>query len=386
MSHNCRKHAAGQPRVVDAIARFHRKCLERHGGSMGIDERKALQSILTCRTEVMGGHRYGCEACGIDHFVWHSCNHRMCPVCGAAETADWVASKLRERLPVPHFMVTFTLPSQLRVLCVGQPRERFLRLFFAASAQAIKDVLADPRHLGGECGFFGMLQTWTQDLRVHPHIHFVVPALALATDGRIRRPKDPKWLARGDIFAARLRTLLLQAIRKEQWLAEAAIQALWQIGWNCDVKNFGSGENAMKYLGGYMCKGPISDSRILGIGEDTVTISVKDRQTGQCQSLGINGTDFVHRYLQHALPPGFHRVRYYGFMHGRSRKKLEAIRSHLKMPPAPRMKEKCKADTSASPCCKRCGKAMSMLGHQSRAPPKFRTLPHIWNHKPPAAA
>jgi len=353
---------------------------------MGVDERRALQSILTCRTEAMGGHHYHCDPCGVDHFAWHSCNHRLCPSCGANETAEWVASKLRERLPVPHFMVTFTLPGQLRVLCRGEPRERFLRLFFSGASQAIKDVLKDPRHLGGECGFFGMQQSWTQDLRVHPHIHFVVPAVALGADGRLRRPRNPKWLARGDVFAARLRTLLLQAIRKEHLLDESVIQALWRIGWNCDVENFGSGENAMKYLGGYVCKGPISDSRILEIGEDTVTISVENRDSGERQPYRIDGADFVQRYLQHVLPSGFHRIRYYGFMHGRARKKLDAIRSRLQTLPLSDAKNEPAPDAPAVVRCPHCGKAMRMVAHRSRAPPHRRTLSHVWNRNPQVAA
>lgn len=386
MSQNCHRHGAGRPRVVDAIDRFHRKCLERHGGSLGKDERKALQSILTCRTEVMGGHHYRCDSCQGDHFAWHSCNHRLCPSCGAAETAEWVASKLHERLSVPHFMVTFTLPEQLRELCGGETRKEFLSMFFGAASQAIKDVLSQPRHLGGQCGFFGMLQTWTSDLRLHPHIHFVVPAVALGSDGRFRLPKDPKWLARGDVFAARMQTLLLQAIRKDSLLGESQIEALWRIGWNCDVQNFGSGENAMKYLGGYVCRGPIGDSRILAIDEKTVTIPVKDRKSGQRRSVQLDGADFVRRYLQHALPSGFHRIRYYGFLHARNKSKLQCIREQLGMPPLrePKSPQCDKPDTAIR--CPKCGSPMRLRDHRARAPPHLRSLPHIWNHKPPIAA
>lgn len=353
---------------------------------MGLDERRALQSILTCRTEAMGGRRYRCDSCRDDHFAWHSCNHRLCPICGAGETAEWVASKLEARLPVPHYMVTFTLPGQLRVLCRGPTREGFLRLFFTGASQAIKDVLKQPRHLGGECGFFGLMQTWTQELLLHPHIHFVVPALALGGDGRLRRPKSPKWLARGDVFAARLRTLLLQAIRREGLLEENEIQALWKIGWNCDVENFGSGENAMKYLGAYVCKGPVSDSRMEAIGEKTVTISVKDRESGQRRSVEIDGADFVRRYLQHALPPGFHRVRYHGFLHGRAKKKLESLRAQLGVLPRSEPNAASDQEPPAPMRCPKCGKSMRMVGHRSRAPPHVRSIPAIWNHHNPVAA
>lgn len=388
MSHHCRSHAAGpsRARVIEAIVRFHRKCLERYGASIGADARRALQSILACRTEAMGGRHYHCDKCGCDHFAWHSCNHRLCPQCGAAETAEWVASKLRERLRVPHFMVTFTLPGQLRALCRGDTRGAFLRLFFGAASRAVKEVLANPRHLGGQCGFFAMLQTWTQDLRQHPHIHFVVPAVALDRHGRIRRARDPKWLARGDVFAARLRTLLLKAIRDERLLGEDAIEALWRIGWNCDVQNLGSGENAMKYLGAYVCKGPICDSRILEIGEDTVTFSVKNRDTGRCETVELDGAEFVRRYLQHALPARFHRIRYHGFLHARAKSKLQSIRDQLGMP-RPSNEEQPQPDKpTPTIACPRCGSSMRLSGLRARAPPHLRSFPHIWNRKPPVAA
>jgi hypothetical protein len=330
LSRHC-SHAAG-PRsrhsVADILTRFHRRFLDRYGDGMSVDERRALQSILLCRTEPMGGRSYRCERCLTDHFAWHSCNHRLCPRCGSADTAQWVAAKLENRIPVDHFMVTFTLPEQLRFLCRASP-ETFYRIFFACAAQAIKDVLKQPRHLGGQCGFFGFLQTWTQELRLHPHIHFVVPGIGIGKDGKVRRPRDPKWLAKGDIFASRLKTLLLKELKTRDMLPASDISKLWKIGWNCDVDNFGSGENAIKYLGKYLFKGPISDSRILDCDDRTVRISVKDRQTGEPYSVEIDGVEFVRRYLQHALPGGFHRLRYYGFLHCRSRGKLQSIREQL---------------------------------------------------------
>lgn len=345
---------------------------------MGAEQRKALQSILTCRTEAMGGRSYRCERCARDHFAWHSCNHRLCPVCGSAGNSEWVAGKLAERLPVEHFMVTFTLPSQLREVCRADPRA-FLKAFFAASSQAVKDVLRERRHLGGECGFFGMLQTWTQDLRLHPHIHYVVPAVGIGPGGKVRRPRKAGWLARGDVFAARLRTLLLKALVAEGLATEEQAAPLWKTVWNCDVESFGSGENAIKYLGAYVCKGPISDSRILAVGERTVTVSVKDRESGERGSVEIEGAEFVRRYLQHALPAGFHRLRYYGFLHARARGRLEALRALLGAvrpveAPAPRPEPPAMR-------CPRCGEAMLLTGHRSRAPPHLRTIPALWNRK-----
>jgi len=189
-------------------------CLDRFGDRLRTEERKALQSIHQCRTPAMGGRSYRCAHCEGNHFAWHSCNHRLCPVCGSAETREWVAGQLGKRLPVEHFLVTFTLPSDLRTLCRREAKT-FLSAFFAASSRAIKDVLRERRHLGGDCGFFGALQTWTQDLRLHPHIHYIVPAVAIDGSGKLKRPKRKGWLARGEVLASRMRTLLLRSLEKE---------------------------------------------------------------------------------------------------------------------------------------------------------------------------
>lgn len=353
---------------------------------MRVEERKALQSILHCRTPVMGGRSYRCTHCDKDHFAWHSCNHRLCPRCGSSGTQAWVADRLQERLRVEHFMVTFTLPAQLRGLCRYKAKA-FLSAFFACSAQAIKDVLQDPRQLGGSCGFIGSLQTWTQDLRLHPHIHYIVPAVGLDAKGKLKRLKKAGWLARGEVFAGRLKTLLIKALEKETLLSSSLSRKLWAIKWNCDVESFGEGSNAIKYLGGYVCKGPLCDSRIRSADADRICISVKNRKSGSFETRDIKPVEFVRRYLQHALPRGFHAIRYHGFMHPRAKAQLAAIRRQLGLKLAAAKKKETRGKDDAVPMrCPRCGKPMEMTAQLSRAPPWERSIPKIWARRERAAA
>lgn len=332
----------------------------------------------------MGGRSYRCVHCERDHFAWHSCNHRLCPTCGAGETKDWVADQLEKRLPVEHFLATFTLPSALRPLCRREAK-RFLSAFFAASSQAIKDALKEPRHLGGDCGFIGVLQTWTQDLRLHPHIHCIVPAVGIDARGKLKRPRKTGWLARGEVLASRMRTLLLQSLEKEDLLSKREAAPLWKMKWNCDVEPFGDGSNAIKYLGAYLKKGPISDSRIRGESNGSILVSVKDRKTESKKTIAIEKSEFVRRYLQHALPHGFHAIRYYGFLHPRAKAKLASIREQLGV----RLQAKNgkpETDQAAAPLCPRCRKPMEPAGQLARAPPWERTIPKIWARKERAAA
>lgn len=371
------------------IGRFHDRYLERYGDRISVEQGLALQSILNCRTKAMGGHRYRCENCCEDHYAWHSCNHRLCPTCGAGDTADWVAAALEKRLPVDCFMVTFTLPAQLRFLCGYAPRP-FYKAFFDCAAQAIKDVLSTRRNLGekADCGFFGMLQTWRQDLRLHPHIHFIVPGIGLGAQGSVARLPDPAWLAYGSVFAKRLKTLLLKRLASEGLLARPAVDSLWKIAWNCDVENFGDGENALKYLGQYVFSGPISDSRIVKVDANRVWFTVRNRDAGTTETIDVDGADFVYRYLQHALPPRFHRLRYYGFLHGRSKAKLARIRSQLEAEglAVPRLATPAKVRASPVRRCPRCRQPLVDTGYHSRAPPGLKVISKIWRRRFPSAA
>jgi len=366
--------------------RFYKPYLSRYGETLTPDQRNALQSILLCRTEAMGGHRFRCTHCRHEHFAWHSCNHRLCPRCGAADTAAWVSKKLEERLPVDHYLVTFTLPARLRSLCLTQGTV-FYRLFFRCASQAIKDVLADPRHLGGQCGFMGMFQSWRQDLLLHPHIHFIVPGIGLGKDGNLIKLKRKNWLARGEVFAKRLQSLLLNELRESCLLDSGQVRSLWRRGWNCDVQGFGNGENAIKYLGRYVFKSPISDARIQTINTRSVWIKVKDRKTRSYHSVEIEGIEFVRRFLLHALPSGFHRIRYYGFLHSRCRDKLQLIRGQLGAPVSDTESGQEKTVPAEPPTysCPHCGHTMISIEHRSRAPPWRRSIPELCNTRSQAA-
>lgn len=384
MSRRC--HQAASASVAETLIRFYKPYLKHYGETLTVHQRSALQSILLCRTEAMGGRRYRCTHCHKEHFAWHSCNHRLCPRCGAADTAAWVAKKLKDRLPVDHYLVTFTLPAQLRPLCLAAGTV-FYRLFFRAASQAIRDVLADPRHLGGQCGFLGMFQSWRQDLHLHPHIHFIVPGIGLDRTGKLLHLKRKGWLARGEVFAGRIQSLLLNELKEAGLIDAGQLHSLWRIPWNCDVENFGSGENALKYLGRYVFKGPISDGRIHKVGTRSVWIRVKDRKSAEWQTIEIDGLEFVRRYLLHALPSGFHRIRYYGFLHPRSRENRQLIRQQLGVADRAETQERDKVVPPEPPShtCPHCGHKMISIEHRSRAPPWQRRIPQLWKTQSQAA-
>ena len=170
------------------IRRFAPAYVERYGDVMTLPQRKALTAILQCRTEAMGGRVCACEGCGATRYAGYSCGHSACSQCGSADTEAWVANQLGKLINVPYFMVTFTLPRELRRL-MWRHAEVLYPAFFAVSSQCLRDQLACRENgLGtADSGFFGIMHTWTQLLRFHPHIHFIVPGVGFREDGRLSR-------------------------------------------------------------------------------------------------------------------------------------------------------------------------------------------------------
>lgn len=354
--------------MAEVIERFAPAYWARYADRITLDQRRALQAILQCRTPALGGHRYACN-CGYAHYAFHSCNHRLCPRCGTADTQAWVTKQLGRLLPVPYYMVTFTLPDQLRM--VLRTKREAMELLMRCSAQALRELLADTHRNGfHRSGFFGVYQSWTQDMRFHPHVHYLVPAVGLDTQWRLKRPKDPKFFIYAEPIAKRLRTLLTNQLHQAGLIHTALFWKLVKMDWNASVDHAGSGDNAIKYLGQYIRRSVISDSRILAIEDDKVRIRTKNRTTQAYGSSLLDGVEFVRRFLQHAMPARFHRIRYYGFLHARGKATLEWLQLLLDAHRRP--------ETESTPnsehifLCPRCRTPMMRTRQMPRAPPAQR--------------
>ena len=166
----------------DIFRRYGPAYREKFGERIPASHRAAMAAIEQCRTEALGGHVYTCPRCATTRYCYHSCRNRHCPTCQQGQALAWQARQQDLLLPVPYFLVTFTLPAQLRTV-TRQHQRQLYALLFRSSAAALQQLAADPRFLGGQIGMVGMLQTWTRDLRYHPHIHYLVPAGGLAPDG-----------------------------------------------------------------------------------------------------------------------------------------------------------------------------------------------------------
>jgi len=182
-------------RLADWLVRQAPAWLEpANAGSVTPAQRRALLAITRCRTPALGGHVYECTDCQGTDYAYHSCHHRACPRCGGVRTAEWTAKQEARLLPVPYFLVTFTVPEELRFAFKARP-ELLHDLLFACAAGALQTVAAIPRHLGGELGMIGVLHTWGRQLQHHPHLHFIVAGGGLSADLTTWRPsRGGKWL------------------------------------------------------------------------------------------------------------------------------------------------------------------------------------------------
>lgn len=296
-------------------------------------QRRALHAIQRCRTPALGGHVYRCTACAGADFSYHSCHHRACPRCGGAGTAAWTQRQTERLLPVPYFLVTFTVPAELRAGFAAQPA-RLHDVLFAESAASLQQVAAEPRQLGGELGFVGVLHTWGRQLQLHPHVHCIVPGGGLRADGR-------KWLAarRADwllpvkklaaVFARRMEA----AWRARAPAAHAAVPAgTWRRPWVVHCQPAGTGEAVVKYLARYVARTAISDERIVRADDAEVEFNYIDTRTQQRRGCTLGAAEFMRRYLQHVLPPGQHRVRYFGWLHPAAKARRMKVETLLAQP------------------------------------------------------
>jgi len=339
-------------------------------------QRRALRAIQRCRTPALGGHVYRCADCTETSFGYHSCHHRACPRCGGAGTAAWTQKQEARLLPVPHFLVTFTVPQELRGAFAWRP-ELMHALLFRESAATLQEVAALPRLLGGELGFVGVLHTWGRQLQHHPHVHYIVPGGGLSFDARkwiAARQRD--WLLPVAKLAAVFRRRLEEAMRAEAPALHASMPAgVWRGRWVVHSLPAGTGASVVKYLARYVGRTAISDGRIVRATDESVTFNYTDSATQERKQMTLTAAEFLRRYLQHVPPPGQHRVRYFGWLHPSAKWRRMKVETLLQKPIVVRVAVAEPQWHLRCPHCERFALVrIGTLPRQARAPPGLAHL------------
>jgi hypothetical protein len=316
--------------INEIFRTFGPEYMQRYSQVMPKVHRKVIDAIIACRTEACGVALYECEKCGQLHRVYRSCGNRHCPTCQYHKSRQWLEKQLRRQLPGHHFLLTFTVPESLRHFIRKNQRTAYSALF-KASSEAMKKLVLDEKFIGADLpGFFGVLHTWGRTLEFHPHIHYIVPGGALSTSDGLWHPSRIDFYlpvrALSQIFKAKFRDAM-----REAGLFDQIPPDVWQIDWNVNSQAVGSSEASLKYLAPYVFRVAISNSRILKVENRTVFIRYRKSHSNRLRTLALEVMEFIRRFLQHVLPTGFMKVRYYGFMNPNCGVSLDQISTLIEL-------------------------------------------------------
>jgi Putative transposase/Transposase zinc-binding domain len=337
--------------VADVFRRYGETYRNKHGASMSTAQRRVMTAIEVCRTAALGGHLERCDQCGQERNCYNSCRDRHCPKCQSLARAQWIEDRQAELLEVDYFHVVFTVPQEIADITY-QNKELVLGILFRITAETLRTIAADPKHLGAEIGFFAVLHSWGQNLQFHPHLHCVVPGGGLSPDGeRWVSCRRPDFLLPVRVLSSLFQRLFLEALQTafdsgqlqffhsleslRQPMAFARHLAKAEAhDWVVYAKRpFAGPQQVLDYVGRYTHRVAISNNRLLDIEGDQVQFKWKDYRHGdQIKTMTLSADEFIRRFLMHVLPNGFHRIRYYGFLGNRYRnKKLAQCRRLLGM-------------------------------------------------------
>ena len=384
--------------VADIIRAAGDAFIERNRHWLGWKHVKVLLAIVRCRTAALGGHLDECTRCGHRAISFNSCRNRHCPKCQTAARERWIAARQRELLPTPYAHIVFTLPRRLAPL-VLQNKKILYDLLFRISAETLLEVARDPRHLGAEIGFFSVLHTWSQQLKIHPHVHCVAPAGGFSPDRTrwVCSRKNyflPKKVLR-KIFRGKFVDALKQAFQDGQLrfegnlklLAIPKVFAAWlrplhRQHWVVYLKPpFGGPEYVLQYLGRYTHRVAISNHRLVSFINDQVTFRWRDSAHHNQRKLRTLSVDkFLRRFLLHILPQGFVRIRHFGFLANRRRTKLLPLCLQLLSATPEPLAEEHASSTEDTPDlypCPKCGGPMKVTERLTAAEIQLRSPPLV---------
>jgi hypothetical protein len=342
-----------QPRleVADIFRRYGEAYRQQHQASLPHSHRRVMHAIEVCRTAVLGGHVEVCDRCGHQRIWFNSCSDRHCPKCQSLARAEWLQARQSELLQCPYFHVVFTVPEEIAGIALHNKRAVY-GILFHATAETLRTIAADPKHLGAKIGFFAVLHTWGQNLLHHPHLHCIVPGGGISPDGTRWVSCRPNFFLPVRVLSSLFRRLFLKYLEKafdcgklrfygslrkleDPQEFRSHLAPLKKTKWVVYAKPpFGGPRQVLDYVGRYTHRVAISNNRLLDIENDQIRFHWKDyRDNDQQKTMTLTAEEFIRRFLLHVLPDGFQRIRYYGFLSNRDRdEKLTLCRQLLGMP------------------------------------------------------
>jgi hypothetical protein len=351
------------------IKTFEAEFLDQYRDAILPSHRKALSAMKDCRTSASPLMLAQCTECDSQLFVPHSCGHRNCPHCQHHESQQWLERQLQKQVPAEYFLLTFTLPEQLRALAWHHQRTLYA-LMIQCVWDTVRTFSQNDKQLHGTPGVIAVLHTHSRRLDFHPHVHLVMPAAAIDEIKRLWRTKKGEgkssYLFNHKALAKVFRAKMLGAIGQKGLELPARYPETWVV----DVKSVGTGEKALIYLGRYLYKGVIQEKNIIVCENAQVTFRYRDSKTKRIEYRTVSGARFLWLILQHVLPKGFRRARNFGFLHPNSKRLIALLQYLLGFDP-----NRALAWVKKRPqlTCRCCGAVMNIV--RTRILPVFPVLP-----------
>ena len=302
--------------LADVVRQFGSKYTLQYGHLMMPSQSRALSDIAACCTKELGGRLYRCNDCEQSFWRFHCCRNRACPKCHGPQTRRWLEKRQTELLPCDYFHGVATVPFELHDI-FRRDQKRMYGLLMRVAAEAVRELCAKKRHLGAMPGLLSVLHTWNGRLGYHPHVHMLITGGGITPDGKHWQPARGEFLVPVAVLSRKIAAKFRDALKKQKPELFARISgAVWKREWVAFLKHYGHGNDAvLNYLSRYVFRTALNNARLLAVDETHVTFRYKDRGAGIWRTMRLEGVAFLRRFLQHVLPRGFHKVRYYGLWH-----------------------------------------------------------------------
>ena len=297
-------------------------------------KKSTIKAIKNCKTEKMGAHKYVCDECGYEEIAYNSCRNRHCPNCQIMKKLKWIEARKEEVLNIKYYHVVFTIPSELYNI-VYQNQSKMYNVLFKAASETLQELAQDKKYLGAEIGFFSILHTWGQNLMYHPHVHMVVTGGGLTKTLKWKE-KEEDFFIPVKVMSKVFRGKFLEYMKKEKLeyykkmkeyenpaIYNELMRKMYEKDWIVYCKEpFKNANSVIEYLGRYTHRVAISNERILKIEEEKVTFKWRDYKDGnKMKEMTVSIEEFIRRFLLHILPPRFMKIRYYGLLGNKNKKK-----------------------------------------------------------------
>lgn len=344
-------------KLAPIFERYKDQFQRQYGALLSSEQREAINAIIHCRTGHSGQLLLGCDQCEHTVRVPHSCGNRSCPTCQHHDAQNWIEKQMSKLLPVNYFMVTFTLPSELRLLVLKNQRVCYQKLVSVA-VKTLQSFCKNSDKLGGQLGLITVLHTHSRRIDYHPHVHIVVPAGCFKKQAQEWIPHKGDYLFNGFTLGKVFRARFLEALKKLGFSAPSTKVKKWVV----DCKAVGNGVHVLKYLSRYLYRGVISEDNIIKDDGHSVIFRYKESKTNQFKMRTLPGVEFMRLILMHVLPSRFRRCREYGYLHGNCKVLLMRLQQLLKVIVPARV-----IQPKVRPLCPACKVELKIIGFVKRS-------------------